>query len=414
MNTDDVLEIFTRNNPVPSSKLLTFHRTEPLELIAEYSQPQLLPPGHNTLIGKFVISNIPQKEGETPKIRVKVKLDISGTFVMESAQAIEAVEEPEVAPPADNKAQTPTSEEGTKEEATPMEQESTTPKDAQQQPNTAPATPANGDKKEETTKKKKVRRIDLSFTECTSSLTAKQLQELIEEEARMLAADKLAIETAEQKNAVESYVYDMRSKLNDVLAPYATEDVRQKFSKLLEDTESWLYGEGEDVSKSVYMKKLEELKALCEPIVKRKFEDEHRYEAIMQLRSVIQNFILTAESEDPKYDHIEKTEKQKVVDECKKVELWLNTEMAKQDKLPKHVDPVITIAEINKKKQELERFCASILNKPKPKPEPKKEEKPAEQKPEAKATPEQNNTTQKEEEKKEQPKAEPNVEMDLD
>jgi hypothetical protein len=39
-----------------------------------------------------------------------------------------------------------------------------------------------------------------------------------------------------------------------------------------------------------------------------------------------------------------------VVDECKKVEAWLNTEMAKQDKLAKHVDPVITVADINKKK----------------------------------------------------------------
>jgi hypothetical protein len=113
----------------------------------------------------------------------------------------------------------------------------------------------------------------------------------------MFAADKLAIETAEQKNAVESYIYDMRSKLNENLSAFANEELRQKFSKLLEDSESWLYGDGEDVQKSAYSKKLEELKALGDPIVKRKFEDENRYEAVMQARKVIQNFQLQAESE---------------------------------------------------------------------------------------------------------------------
>lgn len=35
---------------------------------------------------------------------------------------------------------------------------------------------------------------------------------------------------------------------------------REAFLKLLNDTEDWLYEEGEDVTKSVYIKKLEELK----------------------------------------------------------------------------------------------------------------------------------------------------------
>jgi len=182
---------------------------------------------------------------------------------------------------------------------------------------------------------------------------------------------------------------------------------------LLEKTEEWLYGEGEDVVKSVYAQKLAELRVLGEPIVRRKFEDENRYDSILQLRGIIQSLTLTAESEDPKYDHIEKTEKQKIVDECKKVETWLNTEMAKQDKLPKHADPIITVTEINKKKTELEKFALPILNKPKPKPkeEPKKEEP---KKEETKPADGQQQTPPKEETKPAAPKSEPNVEMDLD
>ena len=37
---------------------------------------------------------------------------------------------------------------------------------------------------------------------------------------------------------------------------------REQFLKLLNDTEDWLYEEGEDESKSVYNKKLEELKVM--------------------------------------------------------------------------------------------------------------------------------------------------------
>ena len=37
---------------------------------------------------------------------------------------------------------------------------------------------------------------------------------------------------------------------------------RSKLSKLLDDTENWLYEEGEDETKTVYVKKLEELKVV--------------------------------------------------------------------------------------------------------------------------------------------------------
>lgn len=44
----------------------------------------------------------------------------------------------------------------------------------------------------------------------------------------MVAADKLAVETAERKNAVESYVYSMRSKVNENLSHFVTESVITK------------------------------------------------------------------------------------------------------------------------------------------------------------------------------------------
>jgi heat shock protein 4 len=120
-------------------------------------------------------------------------------------------------------------------------------------------------------KKKKVRYVDLPFSGQNLGLSLKDIQDLTQEEAQMAASDRLAVETADRKNAVEAYVYDMRNKINETLSAFATEADKEAFEKLLNATEDWLYGEGEDATKSVYVKKLEELQALGNPIVKRRW-----------------------------------------------------------------------------------------------------------------------------------------------
>ncbi len=75
-------------------------------------------------------------------------------------------------------------------------------------------------------KKKKVKRVNLGIAEQrTFGYPEKELQRFAEEEAQMVASDRLAIETAEKKNAVESYIYDMRSKLADKFSTFASEKV---------------------------------------------------------------------------------------------------------------------------------------------------------------------------------------------
>jgi len=48
----------------------------------------------------------------------------------------------------------------------------------------------------------------------------------VEAERKRIAQDIDVRETAEKKNAVESYVYDTRSALSDDLAPYMEENVK--------------------------------------------------------------------------------------------------------------------------------------------------------------------------------------------
>lgn len=101
----------------------------------------------------------------------------------------------------------------------------------------------------------------------------------------MIMQDKLEKERNDAKNYVEEYVYEMRDKLHGVLENFVSEAVsvyirkdscaskvmvfikqclsmqdRDSFSLKLEDTENWLYEEGEDQQKQVYIDKLAELK----------------------------------------------------------------------------------------------------------------------------------------------------------
>ena len=74
---------------------------------------------------------------------------------------------------------------------------------------------------------------------------------LLEEEGQMAAADSLQRATDEAKNALEEYVYAMRSKVQGECAPFAKEADSAALVAELNELENWLYEDGEDEKKSV-------------------------------------------------------------------------------------------------------------------------------------------------------------------
>ena len=128
------------------------------------------------------------------------------------------------------------------------------------------------------------------------ALSPADLQKAVEKEFEMALQDRIMEETKDRKNAVEAYVYDMRNKvchialavsdgqflcpiriiicesdpflslsfsavqLNDKYQEFVTPPDKDQFIARLQEVEDWLYEEGEDETKSVYVAKLEELK----------------------------------------------------------------------------------------------------------------------------------------------------------
>ena len=239
---------FAVHHPTPSSKMLTFNRllrakemgkagTTEFTFHAQYGDDDSIPQGTAKHIGDFVIEGIKEypscqvMDGEKKlysKAVIKVVAELTGDCLVafRGAHQIEEVEVPD----------------------------------------------------EEDKKKTKtvLRKHPLTVTAKTSSCSQAELDAMLALEGEHEASDKLVIDTAEKRNALEEYVYETRSKLSDAWAEFEVENVCTAFSKELDEVEDWLYGDGEEETKSTYIAKLVELRKKGDPILARYTEFEVR------------------------------------------------------------------------------------------------------------------------------------------
>lgn len=282
--------------------------------------------------------------GDDNKIRVNVKQDINGSILLSSAQMIEEVIEEEKAEDV-KEGEEPTGE-----------------------------------------KKKKIKKTNLEFSEVRALVWSKAEKDAAyEKEVAMCNIDRVVRETSDMRNALESYVYDMRDKITSEssLAPYATDEEKTKFSSLLETTENWLYEDGFDATKSVYGEKLDLLKASGNPIEFRQKESETRPAAMTAMQRTVEKYQswLNVRIGDEEYSHITEEEVTACRVACDAAASWMYEMMDKQGSLSPNQDPAVNVDQITTKTRELTKTVSPIMHKPKPKPKPeekKEEEKPAE------------------------------------
>lgn len=257
---DTSLTVFNNGNVMPSTKILTFYRKEPFNLEARYVKPELLPGKTNPWIGKFTVKGVKADSKDDFMIcKLKARLNLHGILNVESGYYVEDVEVEEPIPED---------------------------KDAEKKDADAMDT----DEKPKTRKvKKQVRKGELPIVSGTSSLDDATKQTAAELEAAMIMEDKLVADTEEKKNELETYIYDMRNKIDDQYSNFASEDEKTKlkekleasevsvpsiylFWNLLTNNQDWLYDEGEDTTKAVYVAKIDEIRALAGPIAQRYFD----------------------------------------------------------------------------------------------------------------------------------------------
>jgi len=327
--------------------------------------------------------NVPK--GEEKKVRVNLKQDINGVISMCSAQMMEEVWEDEVVtinPP--------------KQEEPPKEvNEATDESLGTKSDDSKPNEPTDNVEKNENVdmkvtppqtrieKRKKLKRTNLSFEESRPIQWSKpELDKAYELEVNMSNSDRIVQETADKRNELESYIYDMRDKIisESHLSPYASSNEKSTFSTLLETIENWLYEDGFDSTKSIYSEKCEQLHKHGDPIEHRRQQADLRPQAMSSLQSTIehyQNWINTSSTQE-QYSHITDEERNQCQEKCQEVSNWMYQQMESQGKLQLWDEPCVQVSELDGKRMELVRVVNPIMSKPIPlkeKDKPKVEEK---------------------------------------
>jgi heat shock protein 4 len=240
---DTSLTVFNRGNVMPSTKILTFYRKQPFDLEARYAKPELLPGKVSPWIGRFSVKGVKADEKDDFMVcKLKARLNLHGILNLESGYYVEdvEVEEPEPEP---------------KKEGDAMD--------------TDQASGSTDAKPKMRKVKKQVRKGDLQLVSGTASMDNATIQQALELENMMTAEDKLVTDTEDKKNELEAYIYELRGKIDELYAEYASEEEKEKIREKLEKTEDWLYEDGEDASKAQYIAKMDEIRFIAGPVIQR-------------------------------------------------------------------------------------------------------------------------------------------------
>jgi heat shock protein 4 len=308
---DTSLTVFNKGNVMPSTKILTFYRKQAFDLEARYAKPEGLPGKASPFIGRFSVKGVKATGGPEDFMicKLKARVNIHGVLNVESGYYVEDQEvEEEIKEEGDKKDGDVSILMQSKNEPSSVaseqmgagEQEETSNREPKRRKTTAPVsgepeavatgedtknneltndlshkamdTDAKDEKPKTRKVKKQVRKGELPIVSATHSLEIATKNAVSEREAAMVMEDKLVADTEEKKNELETYIYDLRNKLDDQYAEFASDEEKEKIREKLSASEDWLYDEGDDTTKAVYVAKMDEIRALAGPVVQRHFD----------------------------------------------------------------------------------------------------------------------------------------------
>lgn len=274
---DTSLTVFNKGNVMPSTKILTFYRKQPFDLEAKYAKPDILPGKMNPWIGRFSVKGVKADSKDDFMIcKLKARLNLHGILNVESGYFVEDVEVEEpipeekegekkegdvssnlrsnLSPSLSHNGQSSENEEDITVSSPPSKFKVFL-KDAyagckrtisgrtsltQSSRQAMETDPPNGtvEPKPKTRKiKKQVRKGELPLSSGTASLDQATKDAAAEKESSMFMEDKLVADTEDKKNELESYIYELRGKIDDQYAEFASEEEKTKLKDKLEQSE---------------------------------------------------------------------------------------------------------------------------------------------------------------------------------
>lgn len=241
---DTSLTVFNRGNVMPSTKILTFYRKQPFDLEARYAKPDLLPGKTVPWIGRFSVKGVkPDSKEDFMICKLKARLDVHGILNVQNGYYVEDVEVEEPIAEEKDKAKENEKKDGdVSSDSNPHPSLASTNPLKRPNPNDqAMETDAPNGSAEPKPKvrkvKKQVRKGELPIVSGTASLDQPTKDAAAEREGAMASEDKLVADTEDKKNELESFIYELREKIDGLYSEFANDEEKTKVKDKLEQSE---------------------------------------------------------------------------------------------------------------------------------------------------------------------------------
>merc|ERR1712228_342029 len=415
--------IMQRGNPQPCTAKVMFNKTKNFVFKLQHPQEYKVkdtvvnieyPFSTNLGIGEFNVQLLPlsEKAVQAPKIKLLLDINKQGLLDWPKASLIEYVKkEKKIEPKKENKSDkkkdnkqkkeddkedkdkkdddndTQMKNERPKEEEPKKETETETNDEDENKEKTDDKASENKmdvddededdakDKKKEKKKdKKKITRNLMITGNFFNELKASEYNKMFELEANFINVDRIVHETDEAKNDLETWVYDLRDKLDSTHSDFIEQKDKESTTEILTKMEDWIYDHGDDANKTQFLERLKQLKDIGDPMEYKKWESEHRQQRVENFKKLVFKYQQWVTTEDEQYAHIAEDQRKIVKKYADDADAWSTQQLIKQDRLKKHENPVLKCKDVDNKYREVYDQCNKIVMTPKPKP-PKKEEK---------------------------------------
>ncbi|XP_004502074.1 heat shock 70 kDa protein 17 [Cicer arietinum] len=377
-----------RMKKLPSKMFRSINHDKDFELSLAYESEHHLPPGVTSpLIAQYEISGLTDASGKyssrnlsSPiKANVHFSLSRSGVLSLDRADAVieitEWVEVPkknltiENSTISSNVSDESGAKSNTEENNESMQSDGgnskTSNASAEEQAAAEPAT--------EKKLKKRTFRVPLKIVEKITGPGLSLSKDFLAEAKRKLQAlDKQDAErkrTAEFKNNLEGYIYTTKEKIETLeeFEKVSTSEERQSFVEKLDEVQDWLYTDGEDANATEFQERLDQLKAVGDPIFFRLKELTARPEAVEHAHKYIDELKQIVEEWKAKKSWLPKERVDEVINDAEKLKKWLDEKETEQKKTSEFSKPAFTSEEVYSKVFGLQSKVASINRIPKPK-----------------------------------------------
>jgi len=113
----------------------------------------------------------------------------------------------------------------------------------------------------------------ITITNDKGRLSQEEIDRMVKEAEEMAEEDKNVREKIDARNKLETYIYNMRSTINDKdkLADKIDSDDKERIETALKEALEWL-DDNQNAEKDDYEEKLKELEEVCDPVIKQVYE----------------------------------------------------------------------------------------------------------------------------------------------